>query len=170
MQKLTLVILFAYSLLLAYGLPSLVATGIGTDVFLDEKITYTASISTASTTLTEVTQYTRTITTVINYPNADFRISIPFTGNQISGRRSRVIVYCDTEAIYDATMYSSGTWDLHPLSIVASKVNLLVGNHVIKILTAVDGGTLYIPHYNPTLIEATISPQMFGRLTYLGFK
>ena len=165
MQKLQVVII-ALMFTLALSLP----TGLGIDVLLDVKIGYRGSVLVNSATLTEVVIYTRTFTTVKNYPMTDIKIAIPFTGNKLIYRRSRIIVYLDREPIYDATMYSSKAWDLKPLNIVASKVNMLTGNHVIKIFAAVDGGVLNIPHYNAGLYESTILPKIFGRMTVLGHK
>ena len=173
MLKLTLFVIAAITMFTPTS--ALVASGVGIDVLREETYTYSASITTASTSLVVIPQYTRIITTYIYYPILTVEMSIPFTGNSVAGRRARIIATLSPVggrpySIYDGTTYSSGTWDLHPLTIVGSKANLLPGTYVLRIQAAVNGGTLYIPHFNAGLIESTLSPKLFARIVIKGYK
>ena len=147
--------------------PSLVAAGKCVDVLLTANITYTASVPVTTATLTEVPIYTKTVIAGKNYPLFEIQYVIPMTGNTIGNTRSRIIVYLDSVAIYDSTMYGPDTYNLVPLDIVARAINVPCGSHTVKILAATNGGTLNIPYFDPNLLEAS-PPTLFGRIMILG--
>ncbi len=149
--------------------PSLVAAGTSVDVILNDNITYTGPITVTSTALVEVSAYTRTIVLGRNYPLLDLQYVIPFTGNSDAGARSRIVVFFDTTPVYDSTMLTGSAFNLVPLDIIARVVNAACGFHTVRVYAAVDTGTLNIPHYNPLLIEATVAPSLFGRVTFVGY-
>ena len=160
----------AILLVLPLAKPFLIASGTSTDVLFEQKVSYVSSITTASTTFVGLPMYSTSVTTYIYYPIVTVNILIPFTGNNVSGRRSRVVVLFDSVPIYDGTMYGSGNWDLHPLTMIGTTSNVSPGVHTIKTIAAVDGGTLYIPHYNSLNIEATLAPRITGSFVITGSK
>ena len=116
----------------------------------------------------EIPFYTREFTTTKNYKLCTVDLSIPMTGNEIAGRRARILLCLDDEMIFDATCCDPTNWNLKCLIISAKKINLFAGHHKIKLMGCVDGGTFYIPHYNTNCIENTIYPPISGRLHVLG--
>ena len=66
-------------------------------------------------------------------------------------------------------MYNQVNWELKPLFLEGIGMNIKSGNHKIKLMCCVDGGELYIPHYNSGYIEHTIKPEISGKLIILGF-
>ena len=102
-------------------LPTMVASGMSVDVILDEKINFTSSVLINSKTLAEIPIYTRTIQVGANYPLCEIAISIPFTANDQAGKRSRIVLFLDTEPIYDGTVYGPSSYNLVPVNIAAKK-------------------------------------------------
>ena len=138
------------------------------DILKEEKITYSSHVTCSSKTLVEIPFYTREFTTTKNYKLCTVDLSIPMTGNENGGKRTRLLLYLDDEMIFDASCYDPSDWCLKCLVISAKKINLLAGFHRIKLLGCVDGGIFYIPHYSTGSIENTISPQMSGKLCIIG--
>jgi len=134
-----------------------------------EKIGYNCSITVTSNQLTEVFHYSREFITKKDYNILIVKLSIPFTGNNTQGKRSRILLYLDDEIICDGTMYNEVHWELKPLFLEGIGINVKSANHKLKLMCCVDGGELNIPHYNPGCIEHTIKPEISGRLIILGF-
>ena len=138
------------------------------DILKDEKITYSSNVIFNSKVLSEIPFYTREFTTTKNYKLCTVDLNIPMTGNELAGKRARILLYLDEEMIFDATCHEPYNWNLKSLMISAKKINLLIGHHKIKLMGCVDGGNFYIPHFNTSFIENTISPPISGRLCIIG--
>ena len=138
------------------------------DILKEEKITYSASVTFNCKALEEIQFYTREFTTTKNYKLCTVDLNIPMTGNELAGKRARILLYLDEEMIFDATCHDPCNWNLKSLMISAKKINLLIGHHKIKLMGCVDGGNFYIPHFNTSFIENTISPPISGRLCIIG--
>ena len=133
-----------------------------------ENIGFTSHVTTAATTWAEITHYTRTITTPA-LSNLIITLHIPFVGNDTAGTRSRIRLTFDGITISDATKYNTDAWELHEITLTGLVQNVPAGTHTIKVYAAVSGGTLYIPYYNTSLIEATLSPAIFANLYLVGW-
>ena len=137
-------------------------------IFLNERLNYNGDVKTNQKSLSEVPYYTRTFTTQNDYKLCTVNINIPFTGNIDPKTRSRIVLYLDDEPIYNTQLHSNAVWDLYQLTMLGYKSNLKAGTHTMKVFAAVDGGTLYMPHYNTNLIEHKMSPSLFGSILITG--
>ena len=81
---------------------------------------------------------------------------------------AKILTYLDNEMICDSTILNKLEWEIRPLTIMGYVQNLPKGNHKIKILALVDGGTLNLPHLNKICIEYTIKPIVSGSMTIIG--
>ncbi len=133
-----------------------------------KNINFTTSVTTASTALQEISQYTITITTP-KLSCSIVTLHIPFAGNDTADKRSRICLQFDTQTISDATKYNQGQWELNEITLTGLVQNVAEGNHTVKVLAAVEGGTLNIPHYNPDRIEKKITPEIFANFYMVGF-
>jgi hypothetical protein len=133
-----------------------------------KNIDFTTSVTTAAPTLTEISNYKITIETP-KLACTIVTLHIPFTGNDTAGRRSRICLEFDGKIISDASKFNQGQWELHEITLTGLVQNIAAGNHTIRVLASVDGGTLNIPHYNPTLIEAKTIPAIFANFYMVGF-
>jgi hypothetical protein len=133
-----------------------------------KNINFTASVTTNSTTLQEISQYTQTIA-IPKLSCLIVTLHIPFTGNDTPDKRSRICLQFDTQTISDATKYNQGQWELNEITLTGLVQNVAEGNHTVKVWAAVEGGTLNIPHYNPDRIEKKITPEIFANFYMVGF-
>ncbi len=134
-----------------------------------KNFTYTDHITTASTTWAEVTHYTTTVTTPA-LSNLIVTLHIPFVGSDTGGARIRIRLVFDNTTISDATMHDGHAWDdFRNITLTGLVQNVTAGSHTIRVYAAVSAGTLHIPHYNTTLIEATLSPAIFANLYLVGW-
>jgi hypothetical protein len=132
-----------------------------------EDFKYTSSVTCNSATLAAIPFYGRAFNAPANFSLCTISLCIPFTGNDTATSRSRVLVYLDSELIYDATMYGQVAWQLVPINIHAYKVGLACGQHSLNVYACVDKGNLNIPHYNSACIEGTTQPSLSGSLTII---
>ena len=140
-----------------------------TELIKNEKIGYNSSITVTSKQLTEVYHYSREFMTNKDYNIIIVKLYIPFTSNDTECKRSRILLYLDDEVICDGTIYNQVYWELKPLFLEGIGINVKSGNHKLKLMCCVDGGTLNIPHYNTDYIEHTVKPEISGKLIILGF-
>ena len=138
------------------------------DIIKNEKIGYNNHIIIDSKELTEVYHYSREFMTFFDYKLLTIKLSIPFTGNNIDGARSRVILYLDDEELCDGSMYNTYKWELKPIHLEGIGINIKAGNHKLKLKCCVDSGALYIPHFSIGCIENTVKPSIFGKLIIIG--
>ena len=138
------------------------------DLIKNEKIGYNNSIQINSQSLIEVYHYSREFLINIDYKILTVKLNIPFSGNDSSNKRSRILLYLDEEMICDGSIFNTNSWELKPLFLEGISVNVKAGYHKIKLMCCVDGGTLNIPHYNTNNFEHKIKPELSGRLTIIG--
>ena len=133
-------------------------------IIKNERINYNNSVKISSTQLTEVFYYSREFKTFHDIKVLTVKLDIPFTGNEIVGTRSRILLYLDDHLLCDGTMYNQVNWELKPLHLEGTVVDIKPGNHKIKLMCCVNGGILHIPHFHPQYIENTIKPPISGNL------
>ena len=139
------------------------------DVIKNEKINYSYPIIISSTTLTEVYHYSREFETYIDYKLLSVKLNIPYTGHDTKERRARIVLYLDDEEIYDGSIYNGPQrWELRPINLEGIGQNIKAGNHKIKLMCCVDGGSLYIPAFGIDFIENTVKPEIFGKMIIIG--
>ena len=138
-----------------------------------EPIDITQSITTLSTQLVEIPFYTQKLnSTPINIPALaclTITLHIPFTGNDTAESRSRILLKFDDIWVCDSTKFNNASWELHEITLTGVVKGVTEGAHTVRVFAAVDKGTLHIPHYNSSLIEAQIPPGLFANLFLLGF-
>eukprot|EP00708_Paratrimastix_pyriformis_P003366 GAFH01002140.1.p2 GENE.GAFH01002140.1~~GAFH01002140.1.p2 ORF type:complete len:424 (-),score=89.47 GAFH01002140.1:5-1177(-) len=118
--------------------------------------------------LVEVPKYTRTITTpALNC--LQLTMHIPFVGNDGDSARSRIVLYFDGQPVCDATKYNTKAWELHEVTLTALVRGVFAGPHTVQVRAMADRACLYLPHFNPSLIEATAEPPIFANFFCLGF-
>ena len=133
-------------------------------IIKNERINYNNSVKISSTQLTEVFYYSREFKTFHDIKVLTVKLDIPFTGNEAVGTRSRILLYLDDHLLCDGTMYNQVNWELKPLHLEGTVVDIKPGNHKIKLMCCVNGGILHIPHVDPQSIENTIKPPISGNL------
>jgi len=128
---------------------------------------YTTSIHVQSKGFTTIPKYTkRVFTNDMDYLEVTYRI--PFTGNQVTNSRSRLTVMFDQTVVTTFAKYNTHPWELNDVVLTGRVYNVKRGNHIVKILGAVDRGILNVPHFNPGLIENTLDPKINGNLYLFG--
>ena len=137
------------------------------DIIKNEKIGYNNGIGVSSTQLIEVFHYSREFVTHVDYKLLTVKLNIPYTGHDTAGKRSRIILYLDDEAICDGSMFNTN-WELRPLQLEGICLNVKAGNHKIKLMACIEGGNLYIPALGLDCVEKTIKPEIFGRMIIIG--
>jgi len=152
------------------SLPSGPVYGKNADVLLDERIKFTQSVNIRGNTWQEIPTYTRTFETLKYYVSCRFYITVPFAGTDSPGTRNRILLLFDDEAINDNTFYSSVNWFLPSIAITSHKTRVRSGTHTLKLMAAVNGGTLQFPHYNTGLSEATLKPAIFATMDVICFE
>ena len=141
------------------------------DYLLPEKILkigFDASIPITSNTLTEVFHFTKKFINSIAYKACIIKLNIPFCSINTSGKRARILLSLDDEVIADDSKFSNIDWTMFPIFLYGEICDLKPGTHKIKLICCVDGGTLYIPYYNPEAIECTIQPPIQATLIVVG--
>ena len=138
------------------------------EIIKTKKIGYNNHITISSNQLNEVFHYSRDFITLKDYKLLSIKLNIPFTGNNTSDSRSRILLYLDNEPICDGSIYNTNSWELKPLHLEGIGFNVKAGNHHLKLKCCVNKGILYIPHFDSVSIENTIEPKLFGNLVIIG--
>ena len=138
------------------------------DIIKNEKLGYNSSIIVSSKELNEVFYYSRDFKTLKDYKLLSIKLNIPFTGNDTTDSRSRILLYLDNEPICDGSIYNSQPWEFKPLNLEGFGFNVKNGNHNLQLKCCVDKGNLHIPHFKEGFIESTIEPKLFGNLIIIG--
>lgn len=138
------------------------------DIIKNEKLGYNSSITLSSKQFNEVFYYSRDFKTLKDYKLLSIKLNIPFTGNDTTDSRSRILLYLDNEPICDGSIYNSQPWEFKPLNLEGFGFNVKNGNHKLQLKCCVNMGNLNIPHYNELEIEGTIEPKLFGNLIIIG--
>jgi len=152
------------------SLPTGPVYGRNADVLLDERIKFTQSVNIRGNTWQEIPTYTRTFETTKSYVSCRFEITVPFAGTDSPGTRNRMLLLFDDEAINDNSFYSQTYWFLPSVAISSHKTNVKSGTHTLRLMAAVNGGTLQFPHYNAGLSEATLKPSIFATMDVICFQ
>ena len=74
--------------------------------------------------LTEVFCYSREFQTFHDIKVLTVKLDIPFTGNEAVGTRSRILLYLDDHLLCDGTMYNQVNWELKPLHLEGTVVDI----------------------------------------------
>ena len=135
--------------------------------FYEYKYDYVSSITCTQKDFTQIPFYTQYVELLpMQYLNV--KVKIPFVGNDCDSKRSRILLKFDGEIIDQSAKYNTKQWELHDLVLEGMVFEIGQGKHIIEIFACVDGGTLNIPHYNTSLIEATKLPKLQGKLSIKG--
>ena len=135
--------------------------------FYEYKYEYVSSVTSIQTDFTQIPYYTHYIE-LLPMQYLTVKIKIPFVGNDLAGKRSRILLKFDGEVIDQSAKYNTKQWELNDLVLEGMVFEIGQGKHMIEIFACVDGGTLNIPHYNTSLIEATKLPKLQGKLSIKG--
>ena len=138
-------------------------------ILLDQEISYSYHIKVDQKSLYEIPYYTKSFTATRHYNLCTINYNIPFTSNDTSNMRSKIVLYLDGYPIYDAQIVVSTTWNAQPLTMIGHKANLNAGTHYIRVYACVEDGILYIPYFDPSKMENTMSPKMFGSVLVTAF-
>ncbi len=66
-------------------------------------------------------------------------------------------------------IYSPVHWDLDNKTMIINYPLMKKGEHIIQVKAAVDGGTLYVPHFLPGALDVKQEPKLFGSVTAVGY-
>ena len=135
--------------------------------FYEYKYEYDSSVTSTQNDFTQIPYYTHYIE-LLPMQYLTVKIKIPFVGNDSNGKRSRILLKFDGEVIDQSAKYNTSAWELHDLVLEGTVFEIGQGKHIIEIYACVDGGTLNIPHLNTSLIEATKTPKLQGKLSIKG--
>jgi len=110
--------------------------------------------SKTATTWTELANYTKTINFPKKAENVVVRFHFPYSGNQDAQKRSRARLQFDGADIAESAIYNNDVWGLHDIVLEGIIKNVAAGNHTVRILTKVDGGTYNLPHFGVDIITS----------------
>ena len=132
------------------------------DILKNETIRYNSSILVSSKKLNEVYHYSREFETKIEYKLITIKLNIPLTGIDKSKCYARILLYLDNQMLCDASIYSHVEWELKPIFLEGTSVNISKGIHKIKLMCSVTGGNLNIPYFDN--ISELIKPELSSQL------
>jgi hypothetical protein len=133
------------------------------------KVEFAGSIVVNAGEWTEVDRYARVVNLPRNFSCLQITLDIPFTGNEFASHRSRIQLLFDNTPICDATMYSQHPWQLIPVNMHGIVKDVIAGDHTLTVRALVSGGSLRIPWYNGSCVEATVAPPIFATYNIIGF-
>ena len=137
------------------------------DILKNETIRYNSSILVNSRKLKEVYHYTREFITEIDYKLITIRLNIPLTGIDKAKCYARILLYLDDKMLCDGSIWSHVKWELKPIFLEGTGVNIQKGIHKIKLMCSVSGGNLNIPYFDNTSELYTIKPELSSQLTII---
>ena len=137
------------------------------DILKNETIRYNSPILVNSHKLNEVYHYTREFITEIDYKLITIRLNIPLTGIDLKKCYARILLYLDDKMLCDGSIWSHVDWELKPIFLEGSGVNIKKGIHKIKLMCSVTGGNLNIPYFDITSELYTIKPELSSQLTII---
>ena len=138
------------------------------DILMNETIKYDNTISIKENKLMEIYHYSRTFYTNVDYKLINVKLNIPLVGLDKATQYARILLYFDDEMICDGSMWSHVEWELKPLYLDGISTNIKAGNHKVKLMSCVTGGTLNIPYFDTTSVLFTIKPELSGKIIIIG--
>jgi hypothetical protein len=133
-------------------------------------ITFTASVTTTVTSPWSAPLHSFTFTS----EGGDLLILflIPHTGNDTAGTRSKTAIFLDGQLLSQSITqkYNTDGWELVNWICWAYVTGVSAGSHTVDLRAYVSGGTLNIPHYNTSLMEAASGYEIKGQILVIEIK
>ena len=138
------------------------------NIIMNETIKYNNSILIQSNTLIETYHYSRTFNIDMNFKLINIKLNIPLVGIDKEKQYARILLYFDDEMICDGSIWSHIPWELKPLFLEGIATNVKEGNHKIKLMCCVTGGSLNIPYFDTKSVLFKIKPELSSKLIVIG--
>eukprot|EP01121_Diplochlamys_sp_Union-15-3_P022185 TRINITY_DN936_c0_g1_i10.p1 TRINITY_DN936_c0_g1~~TRINITY_DN936_c0_g1_i10.p1 ORF type:complete len:165 (-),score=30.90 TRINITY_DN936_c0_g1_i10:89-583(-) len=110
------------------------------------------------------------IVKVTSYHHFDFLTvtwTIPFSGNNSKGARTRVFLKINDEFACENSHFSVDEWGLQTMVFKVTLSDVAPKEWVFQLYAVSDKGTIYLPHINTGYIEHTVEPHLFSTFDIL---